>query len=139
MDRKLIVLGVAGLILATGVATLAACGPGGGSSTPGDMSTTMTATITPTAGLTTVPVSAPTPVVAPSQRVEFLQEIDHVGVPRSASGNSEVLIGQGVCAQLALGRDLGSIATELARAVPLWTREQAMLVSTAARGALCRP
>lgn len=128
MDKKLTFLAGAGLVLATVMGALSSCADR--SATPPALTTSPTAV-----------VSASTPSVAPAvlpaQRSRFLADLDAHHVPRSASGQSEVLIGQGVCDQLAAGRDIGTIAHELATSLGSWSFDQASVVVAAARGELC--
>jgi hypothetical protein len=73
----------------------------------------------------------------PRGRDAYLQELKAAHVPVSVRGDSEVRIGEGVCEQLKAGASEGSLADDLARGIPVWTRAQALTVVRTARDTLC--
>ncbi len=76
----------------------------------------------------------PEPVTGPD---EFLRLLREAKVPVSKTGESEILIGRGACKQLDLGRSPDDVATELSKAVPIWTPVQARRLVDAAVATLC--
>lgn len=126
MSRALVTLGIAGVLLATGMAMLACttAAPRGPATSPASSSTL----------LTVAPASSDTAPI--NQHAAFLAALDHDGVPRSKTGDSEVLIGRGVCGQLAAGRPADTIAAELSGSMP-WNHAQALTVVRDAQRILC--
>jgi hypothetical protein len=99
-------------------------------------STTAPATST-TAPVSSTPVSS-TPVASPSSTGNlsgFLAALRAGGVPVSESGESEALIGQGVCEQIHAGNSPDKLAHDLTASG--YTLAQAATLVAAAQGNFC--
>jgi ABC-type transport system substrate-binding protein len=133
--RELAILSVCGVLLATGMAVLACT-----STAPREPATSaITPPLTVSASTSTLitVVSPSSPTASAGQRAAFLAALDHDGVPRSKAGDSEVLIGRGVCGQLAAGRSQDAVAAELSDSISVWNHAQALSVVRNAQLILC--
>lgn len=127
--RNLAILAASGIVLATVMATLAAC------TEQNAAPAVLNGVTAPTATPVNASSSATVPAPSAAHRRAFLAELDHWRVPRSASGQAEVQIGIGVCTQLAAGVTVGMLTQQLTAIT--WTLDQAGHVVAAARGELC--
>lgn len=136
--KRLTLLGICGVALATGMAVLAcstATPSGPGRVAPG-VSAPSTVSVSASTLLTVLPPVSSAPVSGAAQRMAFLAALDGAGIPRSKSGDAEMLIGRGVCGQLAEGKSPDAIAADLSGSVP-WNHGQALTVVRAAQRVLC--
>jgi predicted small lipoprotein YifL len=106
------------------LATLAACGAGQPGQQPASPKASKPGT------------SSSSATTSGSKQDAFLAALRTAGVPISVSGESEQLIGIGVCKQLAAGKHTAeSLASDLTAAG--YTKNQATVVVEAARKHLC--
>lgn len=136
--KRLTLLGICGVALATGMAVLACstATPAGPSRIAPGVSAPSTVSASVSTLLTVLPPISTSSVSSANQRMAFLAALDGAGIPRSKSGDSEMLIGRGVCGQLAAGKSPDAIAAELSGAVP-WNHGQALTVVRDAQRILC--
>ncbi|WNV84471.1 DUF732 domain-containing protein [Umezawaea sp. Da 62-37] len=81
-----------------------------------------------------------TPVVPPrpdDKGAAYLDALTSAGVPRSASGATEIQIAQGVCTQLAQGKSRQKLVEDIAAVGGLMTDDQADALVTAAEQHYC--
>jgi hypothetical protein len=81
--------------------------------------------------------SVATPTTPGDERAAFLAALSAAGVPVSASGESEILIAQGLCKELASGTPRASLVDDLARMGGVMTPQTAEATVTAAEQTYC--
>lgn len=97
------------------VVALGGCGPA--ASTPAASAPTTATTTTATASSDSSAPMTAAPSVAPAtdKREAYLAALKSAGVPISTTGDSEVLIAQGVCNELGKGTSRAKLVDDLAR------------------------
>lgn len=126
--------------------TAAGCGSSPGTAAPPPSETSVSSNAVPTTSSTRVTASASAPVPTASggeaarpadERAEYLAALSAAGVPVSVSGDSEVLIAQGVCNELAGGTARAKLVDDLARMGGVMTPDRAEAMVAAAEQTYC--